>query len=156
MPLRPEEASISYLLQELASSIDAVLREASGAPAAFVLVIQSGQVAQYVSNSTRKDGMELIQSLLSRWEKNEADIPAHYNPDLTRELKHVSPHPYLEAAVAWEVCASIHREFAKGRDGVFTTRQADFIRHAEEARAMHARLNPEPPPPPDGHDLRDY
>ena len=28
----------------------------------------------------------------------------------------------IEAAIAWEVCASIHQEYAKGKDGLFTTR----------------------------------
>ena len=40
----------------------------------------------------------------------------------------------LEAAIAWEVCASIHQKYAKGKDALFTTRQADFIKHAEDAR----------------------
>ena len=40
----------------------------------------------------------------------------------------------IEAAIAWEVCASIHQEYAKGKDGLFTTRQADFIKHADDAR----------------------
>lgn len=39
-----------------------------------------------------------------------------------------------EATIAWSVCASIHREYAKGKDPVFKTRQADFIRHEKEAR----------------------
>lgn len=40
---------------------------------------------------------------------------------------------WKEAFKAWKVCASIHREWAKGKDAVFTTRQADFVRHAEVA-----------------------
>jgi hypothetical protein len=32
------------------------------------------------------------------------------------------------------VCASIHQTYAKGKDGLFTTRQADFIKHADDAR----------------------
>lgn len=47
---------------------------------------------------------------------------------------------WLEAAVAWEVCASIHRAFAKKKDPFFTTRQADFAKHAEDARAEHKKL----------------
>lgn len=39
-----------------------------------------------------------------------------------------------EAAIAWAVCASIHREYAKGRDALFTTRQADFVKHEDDAR----------------------
>jgi hypothetical protein len=42
---------------------------------------------------------------------------------------------WLEAAVAWEVCASIHESFAKGKDALYSTRHADFVRHAEEARS---------------------
>lgn len=42
---------------------------------------------------------------------------------------------WKEATIAWEVCVSIHREYAKKKDPFFTTRQADFMRHAEAARA---------------------
>jgi hypothetical protein len=43
---------------------------------------------------------------------------------------------WKEAAIAWEVCASIHREYAKGKDALFATRQADYARHANEARRV--------------------
>lgn len=43
--------------------------------------------------------------------------------------------PWLECALAWEVCASIHQTFAKGKDAMFTTRQANFVRHAAKSRA---------------------
>lgn len=39
-----------------------------------------------------------------------------------------------EAVIAWSVCASVHREFGKGKDALFSTRQADFQRHEQEAR----------------------
>lgn len=49
---------------------------------------------------------------------------------------------WAEAALAWEVCASIHREYAKGKDPFFKTRQADFVRHAKTARTkMRTRRN---------------
>lgn len=41
---------------------------------------------------------------------------------------------WLEAAIAWEVCASLHRQYCKGKDDLFTTRQSDFVKHAENAR----------------------
>lgn len=41
---------------------------------------------------------------------------------------------WLEAAIAWEVCASLHRQYCKGKDALFTTRQSDFVKHAEDAR----------------------
>lgn len=41
---------------------------------------------------------------------------------------------WKEAAIAWEVCASLHREYCEGKDPFFKTRQGDFVRHAAEAR----------------------
>jgi hypothetical protein len=41
---------------------------------------------------------------------------------------------WLEAAIAWEVCASIHEKYAKGKDALYKTRHADFVAHAKEAR----------------------
>jgi hypothetical protein len=43
---------------------------------------------------------------------------------------------WKEAVIAWSVCASIHREYAKGKDALFSTRQADFVRHEANARTM--------------------
>ena len=45
-----------------------------------------------------------------------------------------SDNGWLEAAIAWEVCASLHRQYCKGKDALFTTRQSDFVKHAEDAR----------------------
>lgn len=42
---------------------------------------------------------------------------------------------WLRAAVAWEVCASIHSRFASKTDAVYSTRQADFLRNADNCRA---------------------
>ena len=44
---------------------------------------------------------------------------------------------WLEATIAWAVCASLHREFAKGRDPLYKTRQKDFTKHEEDARAKY-------------------
>jgi hypothetical protein len=35
---------------------------------------------------------------------------------------------WKEAVIAWSVCASIHRNYAKGRDPFYTTRQSDFVK----------------------------
>lgn len=57
------------------------------------------------------------------------------------------PDGWKEATIAWEVCASIHREYAKKKDPFFTTRQADFVRHTEAARAaMRAHIQREAVP----------
>lgn len=77
-----QSARVSLQLQDLAAGINAVLAEAAGEEIAFVLIVQADKVAQYVSNATRADGIELIESLLARWKAARADIPAHYNPDL--------------------------------------------------------------------------
>lgn len=69
-------------LQDIAQSLSDVLSDVAGEPVPFVLVVQADKIAQYVSNCDRKDGRELIESLLERWEAGRADIPAHYNPDL--------------------------------------------------------------------------
>jgi hypothetical protein len=75
--------ALSLRMQDLAESISQILEEIAGEPLAFVLVVSADRVAQYVSNASRADGTELIESLLARWKANRADIPAHYNPDLS-------------------------------------------------------------------------
>lgn len=77
-----QSVRVSLVLQDLAAGINHVLKETAGDEVAFVLVVQADNVAQYVSNTDRKDGSELIESLLARWKAGRADIPAHYNPDL--------------------------------------------------------------------------
>lgn len=55
-----------------------------------------------------------------------------------------SDNGWLEASIAWEVCASLHRQYCKGKDALFTTRQSDFVKHAENARgrAAHGQAYP--------------
>lgn len=73
---------VSMFLNELAGDTDDALKLCAGERIPFVLVLQTDGVAQYVSNTERKDGAALIESLLNRWKAGRADIPAHYNPDL--------------------------------------------------------------------------
>lgn len=47
---------------------------------------------------------------------------------------------WKEAVIAWEVCASVHRSFGKGRDALFKTRQDDYVRHTDTARARYCAL----------------
>ncbi len=60
-----------------------MLADIAGEPIAFVLIVSVEKTAQYVSNASRPDGTEMIESLLARWKAKRADIPAHYNPDLS-------------------------------------------------------------------------
>lgn len=77
--------NLSLKLQDIAAGLQDVLNEVAGEPIPFVLVLEADKVAQYISNCERKDGAELLRSLLSRWDAGRADIPAHYNPDLKRK-----------------------------------------------------------------------
>lgn len=76
---------ISIQGQAIASALSETLEQIAGEPVAFVLVISADNVAQYLANCSRKDGTDLIESLLERWKAKRADIPAHYNPDLKKE-----------------------------------------------------------------------
>lgn len=73
---------ISLQGQALAQALGETLDQIAGEPVAFVLIIQADQVAQYLANCSRGDGIDLIECLLARWKAGRADIPAHDNPDL--------------------------------------------------------------------------
>lgn len=75
---------LSVSLQGIASQIEDALTDAAGERVHWVLIVNSDDVSQYVSNADRKSGTELIESLLARWKAGRADIPAHMNPDLPR------------------------------------------------------------------------
>lgn len=74
--------AISLRLQDIAQSIDDILSDIAGERCSFVLMVNVGDVTQYVSNTDRADGAAMIEGLLSRRKTGRADIPAHYNPDL--------------------------------------------------------------------------
>ena len=74
--------AVSVALPQLAQVVDDFLAGRAGERVSFVIVTQVGGVAQYVSNTTRSDGVDMIEGLLALWKANRADIPAHYNPDL--------------------------------------------------------------------------
>jgi hypothetical protein len=67
-------------------------------------------------------------------EKSDCLAPASTGSKMPK-VKEYESEGWLEAAIAWNVCASIHSKYAKGKDAFFTTRQADFVRHAEESSA---------------------
>ena len=73
---------VSLSLQGLAQYVDDFLKDRAGERVSYVLMVNVDDVTQYVSNTDRKAGRDLIESLLARWKAGRADIPAHYNPDL--------------------------------------------------------------------------
>ena len=50
------------------------------------------------------------------------------------KLRESEQEGWKEAAIAWEVCASIHEKWAKRKDALYSTRHADFEKHAADAR----------------------
>jgi hypothetical protein len=81
-PMSSAHFRVSLSLQGLAQYVDDFLKDRAGERVSYVLMVNVDNVTQYVSNTDRKDGTELVESLLARWKANRADIPAHYNPDL--------------------------------------------------------------------------
>ena len=63
-------------------------------------------------------------------------------PEQRTVMTRTSDSGWLEAAIAWNVCASIHYKFAKRKDPFYSTRHIDFVTCANEARkkarASHA------------------
>jgi hypothetical protein len=57
-------------------------------------------------------------------------------PRTMRDAPGILGAGWKEAAIAWEVCASIHKAYCKKRDPFYTTRQGDFTRHAAAARKL--------------------
>lgn len=119
----PAAIKLSVRLQDVASSLADVLDDIAGEPIPFVLVLQAGGVAQYVSNVERKDGRDLIESLIERWDAGRADIPAHMNPDLPKgaapEPPAQQPHPDDAAVDAFAAAmkSKLAEARAKGRGG---------------------------------------
>lgn len=87
---RSKQMELSIWLQTLASLIDQALTQSAGEPLAFVLIVDTDGVVQYVSNADRQDGITMVEGLLERWKAGRADIPAHYNPDLAAP-GHIGP-----------------------------------------------------------------
>jgi hypothetical protein len=65
---------------------------------------------------------------------------AYYAETMRVLFAHKLADVMKESTIAWTVCASIHREYGKGKDPLFTTRQGDFTRHEETCRAEYNRL----------------
>ena len=86
-PPKPDKVAVklSLSLQDIAASLDMILKDITGAKQAFALVVAVDGTVQYVSNSDRQGLMKLLEELLARQKANKADIPAHYNPDLKKE-----------------------------------------------------------------------
>ena len=83
IPQNAEAAKrLSCNLQQAAAAIQQFLSDLAGTRVEFILLAHTDHVLQYISTIDRQQSMEILADLLDRWEKNKADIPAHYNPDL--------------------------------------------------------------------------
>lgn len=67
---------MSLALQMLATVINSSLRLANRQPVAWALVMQIDNVAQYVSNASREDGLALVEDMLQRWREDAPSTPA--------------------------------------------------------------------------------
>jgi hypothetical protein len=74
---------IAVMLQPIAGLLADMFEGMTGEPVGFALIVSTNKVGQYVSNCKRPEMMEMLQEILSRFKQGKADIPAHYNPDLT-------------------------------------------------------------------------
>lgn len=89
----------------------------------------------------------VLQTILGVTPENCIDVgltPEATTPVEFQSAKQSLLAGWLEAARAWEVCASIHEAFGKKKDALFKTRQADFRRHADEARAKYTVIMESP------------
>ena len=73
---------------------------------------------------------------------NDLSASAAKAADELERLANEGREAWKEAAIGWTVCASVHEQWAKGKDALYTTRHGDFERHAEDARQRHALLTP--------------
>ena len=69
-------------------------------------------------------------------ELNEEEIETLRDQVLELETKVLQlANGWKEAATAWATCAAIHRDYAKGADPLYRTRQADFVKDHASARS---------------------
>lgn len=75
--------ALSERLSTLAEGLEIALESIVGERVGFMLVMSFDDVAQYVSNVERPEGVELLESLLGRWkDPTFTAMPAHTNPEL--------------------------------------------------------------------------
>ena len=65
-----------------------------------------------------------------------AKLPDGYNDRRWPITAIAGSDGWKEAAIAWQVCASIHEKYGK-RDPFYTTRRGDFLKHGDKALAMY-------------------
>lgn len=127
------------------------LMDAFGGPSAFARAI--GLNCSSTANEMKRNGGIAV----GHWPKIIAAAAERgvkgVSPDALMWMQGKKPEPrpvtdresegWKEAAIAWTVCASLHRHYCKGRDPFFKTRQKDFVRHENNARAKLAQLIPQ-------------
>ena len=74
--------ALSLGLQSLADDLEKRLVDMTGERQTFLLIVGMGKVVQYVSNTPRDCGTEMMMGLIDRWSRNVPDVPAHLDPDL--------------------------------------------------------------------------
>ena len=116
--------------------------------ARFSNAVVSGDAAPYPGMSEAFE-QHFSQSFTDReWRAESATWAAAWKAAKRHEAQEQPapsvPDGWKEAAISWEVCASIHREYARGKDPFFKKRQEDFVKHANDARTMLAAPEAKP------------
>lgn len=75
------DIKLSQKLQALANGLEDVLDEIYGARVGFVIVVtpfgKAKSEAQYISNTKREDGVDMLKTLFKRWQLQLPDVPLH-------------------------------------------------------------------------------
>jgi len=72
------------------------------------------------------------------WTQDQVDVLINQAVTITAaeyaKLKEDAENGWKESVIAWTVSASIHKEYAKGKDPFYSTRQNDFIKSENTCR----------------------
>lgn len=68
---------VSHAMRPLAEGIDGALLQVAGERVGFTLIVYTEGRASYISNVTREESIREMKKLISLWEQEMPDIPAH-------------------------------------------------------------------------------
>lgn len=68
---------LSKDIKEIAQKLDKLIAQSAGERVGFTLIVYTDGRASYVSNVDRETAIAEIKYLLSLWEQDMPDIPAH-------------------------------------------------------------------------------
>ena len=124
------EANNKELARQLASANVLIAEQNKLAKERQEWALHTNEVIRSLNQQLAAETMRLEIALRIKTEEHKC-----CSEDLMK-LRESEQSGWKEAAIAWEVCRSIHEAFAKKKDALYSTRHSDFERHAEDARRM--------------------